>query len=249
MAHNVWFACRPCRPCPSATWVAHVPQTVPGPALNHPANRALKTSKPHEEKKLKQTWVEPVRPGSAILFPVHVGTNVMVSPGKWGWWCGKGEVGILYNFGFDVLKYFAQEIIEGVFSLEDWSIIINELMGSLNSWVLVIIWDKHNIFIYLYLILYCWHYFSRIKYISLVLGERIETIWPRGGWIGLHTNLNLFCRKTVRVRNLRDYSRNLRTRQPPRINSELPRTVRTEHVWKSCGLLDEKQIYRILGGT
>jgi hypothetical protein len=35
---------------------------------------------------------------------------------------------------------------------------------------------------------------------------------------------------TVRLRNLRDYSRNLRTRQPLRINSELPGTVRTEHI-------------------
>jgi hypothetical protein len=51
-----------------------------------------------------------------------------------------------------------------------------------------------------------------------------------GGWIGLHTEFKLFLRKnTVRLRNLRDYSRNLRTRQPPRINSELPTTVRTEH--------------------
>jgi hypothetical protein len=61
--------------------------------------------------------------------------------------------------------------------------------------------------------------------------ERIEAIWPRGGWIGLHTNLNFFCRKTVRLRNLREYSRNLRTRQPPRINSELPGAVRTEQIW------------------
>jgi hypothetical protein len=38
-------------------------------------------------------------------------------------------------------------------------------------------------------------------------------------------------------------------RQPPRIISELPRTVRKSKYEISCGLLDEKQIYQILGDT
>jgi hypothetical protein len=62
--------------------------------------------------------------------------------------------------------------------------------------------------------------------------ERIETMWPRGGWIGLLTNLNFFCKVTVRVRNFRDYFRNLRTRQPPKIITELPRSVSSEQLWR-----------------
>jgi hypothetical protein len=46
----------------------------------------------------------------------------------------------------------------------------------------------------------------------------------------LDTNLNFLCRKTVKVRNLRDYFQNLRMRQPLRINLELLRTIRTEQI-------------------
>jgi hypothetical protein len=71
----------------------------------------------------------------------------------------------------------------------------------------------------------------------------------RGGWIGLHTNLNFFCRQTVRVRNFWDYFQNLRTRQPPRIISELLRTVRTEQIWRKLRITWRKQINQILGDT
>jgi hypothetical protein len=59
-------------------------------------------------------------------------------------------------------------------------------------------------------------------------GGHLKGSWQYGLERGEY--LNFFCKNTVRLRNLRDYSQNLRTKQPPRINSELPGTVRTEQI-------------------
>jgi hypothetical protein len=79
----------------------------------------------------------------------------------------------------------------------------------------------------LYLIISTCHILTRLGVckdnLALIPIERIEAIWPRGGWIGLHRKFKLFLRK------------HCQTPEPPRLFSEPPNEAASENKLRTSG--------------
>jgi hypothetical protein len=66
-------------------------------------------------------------------------------------------------------------------------------------------------------------FMQRWRILSREQAERIEAIWPRGGWIGLHTKFKLFLRK------------HCQTPEPLRLFSEPPNETTSENKLRTSG--------------